>query len=471
MGPDYPLLGLNLLMALPGLLIVYVFILSVYRIYFHPLSEYPGPKLAAITCWYVAFYAWRGDLHLQMQRLHAEYGPKVRYGPNSLSFDMATVLNDIYGVRANTRKPDDYVTLSISRRSQNSVSATDKSDHMFKRKPQAEFHTVQNLTKHEPQILEKIRTFTSLLEPRQQNDHINRAEASGGWGPSKDMATTCGWLTMDIVTDLTCSQYLNLLTNQEMRWLPIASRYISWRGAMCLMQPKIYKYKLDKLFLASAYKEIMKMGRWAYQCTVARAQKHSSGDRDDLFDKMMNASDKTGRRFTTKDLWNELMLLLLAGSETTSTTMSATLFYLSHHPESLHQATAEVRSTFKDLEEIRSGPELSSCEFLHNCIKESMRLSPPIPCILPRTVQVGGLLMSHGGEYIPEGTSVGAAPYVIMRNEKYYPFSNEFRPERWKPNPQIGITKDSVKYANQAFIPFSLDAKASNVNTKCKGIP
>ncbi|GFF84649.1 cytochrome P450 monooxygenase [Aspergillus udagawae] len=418
MGPDYPPLVLNLLIALPGLLVVYFLIYTIYRIYFHPLTQYPGPKLAAITSWYVAFYAWRGDLHLQMQRLHAEYGPKVRYGPNSISFDMATVLNDIYGVRANTRKPDDYVTLSISRRSQNSVSATDKADHMFKRRPQAEFHTVPNLSKHEPQLLEKIRIFTSLLEPRQDDDDNTWSEASGGWGSPKDMATTCGWLTMDVVTDLTCSQCLNLLTNQEMRWLPIASRYISWRGAMCLMQPKIYKYKLDKVFLASAYKEIMKMGHWAYQCTVARAQKRFSGGREDLFDKMMNASDKTGRRFTMKDLWNELMVLLLAGSETTSTAMSATLFYLSHHPEALSQATAEVRSTFKELEEIRSGPELLSCEFLHNCIKESMRLSPPIPCILPRTVQAGGLLMSHGGEFIPEGTSVGAAPKMDAKPSK-----------------------------------------------------
>lgn len=49
-------LGSYLTASIPwagGIFAVYLFLLSVYRLYFHPLSRFPGPKLAALTLWFV----------------------------------------------------------------------------------------------------------------------------------------------------------------------------------------------------------------------------------------------------------------------------------------------------------------------------------------------------------------------------------------------------------------------------------
>lgn len=46
----------------------------VYQLWFHPLAKYPGPFLARITNLYAAYHAWKGDLHLDMWRVHVKYG-------------------------------------------------------------------------------------------------------------------------------------------------------------------------------------------------------------------------------------------------------------------------------------------------------------------------------------------------------------------------------------------------------------
>lgn len=58
------------------LYIVYLVGLVIYRLYFSPLSKFPGPKLAAISKWYEFYYdvVLRGQFTFQIQRMHQKYG-------------------------------------------------------------------------------------------------------------------------------------------------------------------------------------------------------------------------------------------------------------------------------------------------------------------------------------------------------------------------------------------------------------
>ena len=57
-------------------LIVYLASLYLYRLFFHPLTKFPGPKLAALSNWYEFYYdvLLQGKFTTHLQELHKQYG-------------------------------------------------------------------------------------------------------------------------------------------------------------------------------------------------------------------------------------------------------------------------------------------------------------------------------------------------------------------------------------------------------------
>jgi hypothetical protein len=86
----YPALGSQLLIGLLSKIVI----VCVYRLTLHPLARYPGPLLAKLSPLYAVHHALIGDIHLDVQRCHEEYGTFVRYGPNSLVINS---VNGFYG--------------------------------------------------------------------------------------------------------------------------------------------------------------------------------------------------------------------------------------------------------------------------------------------------------------------------------------------------------------------------------------
>jgi len=183
-------------------------------------------------------------------------------------------------------------------------------------------------------------------------------------------------------------------------------------------------------------------------------------DRRDFFYYLLKARDpETGQGFTTPELWGESNLLIIAGSDTTSTAMAATIFYLVRNSNALKKVTEEIRSAFNGVEDIVQGATLGSCTYLRACIDEAMRMSPSVGGLLPREVLPGGIDID--GETIPVGTVVGAPHYAIHHNEAYYSQPFTYTPERWirgAMNPLTGreTSEEEVVKAQSSFCPFSI---------------
>jgi cytochrome P450 len=201
---------------------------------------------------------------------------------------------------------------------------------------------------------------------------------------------------------------------------------------------------------------------------LAEQQALASGKplRKDFVHYLLSASD----RLTKEELDADSGLLISAGADTTSVTLAALFFYLIHNPSVLAQATKEVRAAFTDVEEIVSGPKLTSLVYTRSCIEETLRLSPPVTAHLPREVLAGGLTID--GHFFPEGTIVGTSAYAIHHNPEYYPEPFAFRPERWivstfpsekgdscTATGSREVTAQDVATAKAAFCAFSLGTR------------
>jgi cytochrome P450 len=186
------------------------------------------------------------------------------------------------------------------------------------------------------------------------------------------------------------------------------------------------------------------------------ARKHTDDEHKDIFHYLFRAKDpQTGAQFSPEEISSESELLLIAGGDTTSTVLSACLFYLAHNPQVLKRLTSEIRSNFENIEDVRpSNPTLSRLPYLRACIDESMRMSPPAVGPLPRKVLTGGALID--GEYYSPGAEVAVTTYALHHREENFPDRFSFRPERWIPDDKTGVTEADVALAQAAFAPFSI---------------
>ncbi|MFI7639284.1 cytochrome P450 [Nonomuraea sp. NPDC049400] len=137
----------------------------------------------------------------------------------------------------------------------------------------------------------------------------------------------------------------------------------------------------------------------------------------------------------------ELVTILLAGHETTASTLSWAFHLLDRHPgvrERLHAEAVSVLGerppTYEDLHRLT---------YTTMVLEEVMRLYPPV-WALTRVAVDGDEV---GGYRVPAGADVLISPYTLHRHPGHWPEADRFRPERFAPDAR----SDRARYA---YIPF-----------------
>lgn len=103
-----------------------------------------------------------------------------------------------------------------------------------------------------------------------------------------------------------------------------------------------------------------------------------------------------------EEMTSNAMVLIIAGSETTATLLTAATYFLATNPHVLVKLNDEVRSAFTTEDEIDM-LSVQSLPYLLAVLDESLRMFPPVPGPSPRAIGEGGDTIL--GEFIPQDVS------------------------------------------------------------------
>jgi cytochrome P450 len=124
-----------------------------------------------------------------------------------------------------------------------------------------------------------------------------------------------------------------------------------------------------------------------------------------------------------------LMSTISGAADTTSTTITATIFHLLKNPVTLVKLVEELKVA-KISTPVPYFAETKDLPYLNAVIKEAMRLFPVLNWPMERRVPAGGVIIS--GTFFPEGTSVGCMPSAVHQNRAVFGHDVDvFKPERW----------------------------------------
>jgi cytochrome P450 len=164
-------------------------------------------------------------------------------------------------------------------------------------------------------------------------------------------------------------------------------------------------------------------------------------ERDDVFSALLLAEDEQGERLSDREVRDELVTLLLAGHETTASTLSWTLHLTSQHPDVQEKLREEARRVLGDRPPTFA--DLHQLAFTTQVVQEAMRLYPPV-WLLPRLSLAED---NVGGWRVPAGSDVVVCPYTMHRNPEFWADPERFDPDRFHPD-------NTANRSRYAYIPF-----------------
>ncbi|KAL6241983.1 hypothetical protein RBB50_011228 [Rhinocladiella similis] len=378
-------------------------------------------------------------------------GPIVRYGPDKLLFNEPKAWQDIYAYKANVRKSDTFSASQSHPDSTDTFSELYKEPALKKRKTLSYGFSESSLRSFEAYMLDQINLFChQLVSPSTEK--------------VKDMSLWFNYLSYDIMGEMVFGRGFSMLTDPSLRYMLdlidstvfsyLLGSIIPWlhkSGIITLLMPRIFFGR--KKFFAEAGKRITE------RIQLGPDAEEVNGRRD-FFHWLLNGKDENGQPLQHARLGAEGILLILAGSDTSSASLAGTLFYLMQQPRCQKKLLEELERTFDDVDDIRLGDKLTSCVYLRACVDEALRMASAGPGVSERTILKGGTMID--GVYFPEGTTVGSGGWASSYNEKYIRDCDKYWPERHIPSEEFSA--EEVQLAHSAYWPFGLGAR------KCVGM-
>ncbi|KAL4728169.1 hypothetical protein ACLX1H_004905 [Fusarium chlamydosporum] len=370
-----------------------------------------------------------------MRDMHQKYGPIVRIGPNDLSINHPDGMKDLRshrktGTGENSKDP------IVAQFNADNIIGANRQDHQRYRRALAHGFSNQSMLDQQPII-------TGYVDQLIRGLHEECAEGT----KPLDLAQWFNFATFDIIGDLAFGEPFGCLENKRLHpWICLIFAGVKELAFLTCLARFPWLNKFLMFFLPASLTR-----KWAEHKDTSRQKMRRrlslKEDRPDFIAAMMRRTDASGNTMSFEELASNAHLIILAGSETTATLLTATMYFLTTNEEKLKKLIAEVRSSYQSEKEIDM-INVQNLPYMLAALNEGLRLFPPVINGIQRKVRDGGdMIIDH---YIPGGTSVDIWQWAVYHNSEHFALPNEFVPERWLGDPRF------ANDAKRALQPFSL---------------
>ncbi|XP_039140772.1 cytochrome P450 81Q32-like [Dioscorea cayenensis subsp. rotundata] len=182
---------------------------------------------------------------------------------------------------------------------------------------------------------------------------------------------------------------------------------------------------------------------------VVKWKEKDDGDQEkksNIIDIMLAMQEKEKDNYSDIDIKGMISTLLVAGTETTAGTMEWAMALLLNHPDALKKAKAEIKEQVGHGHLIKDS-DISKLHYLNNVIKETLRLFPAGPLLVPHESSED---CTVSGVHIPKGTMLLVNIYAMQRDNQLWDNPLEFKPERFD--------SDELVHGDEGYkyIPFGI---------------
>ncbi len=175
---------------------------------------------------------------------------------------------------------------------------------------------------------------------------------------------------------------------------------------------------------------------------IARRCAHPDPERRDILSLLVGARGEAGEEFSDREIRDQLMTLMFAGHDTSTSTLTFMLHELARHPEVTQQLHEEQDAVLGG-----AGPTAQQLEkempYLDMVLDEVLRLYPPAWIGPRRAVRE----FEFGGHTVPKGAYVNYCSWASHRLPEVFPEPEAFIPERFSRESKAALPRG-------AYVPF-----------------
>ncbi|KAF9463856.1 benzoate para-hydroxylase [Collybia nuda] len=416
------------------LLLVAALVLAIFKVWRSlrrdPLRDIPGPFFARWTPLWLAYHARRGRRYIAVDQLHKEYGTFVRISPNHISVAHKDAIPVIYGQGNNAFHKSQFYDAFVGDKA-SVFSTRDRQDHAQKRRIVSQAFSYRALQQCEVFIHDIMSGFVKQL------DKICET------GKEVDALLWLNYLAFDVLSDLAFGESINMVVNASdivvvqnvdgSRTEEHAISLVDERehlAAVVGLHPALRalsRFIPDPFFIrgrTSSY-GLENMARLRVSKRIS-----SGSQRDDILGKLIAARMREGKDMTPEEvdiLTAETVTLLIAGSDTTSNSLTAIIHLIITHPRIYTKLVTILEESIGD--NVPEYNQVKDIQYLDATIDEGLRHYATTAIGLHRSVPEQGTICC--GKYFPPGTEMSVPAWTIQHDQSIWGDPETFRPERW----------------------------------------